>query len=76
MTLEEFAKAHQLPARWLSLRRECEALLRNPQFWYRPNMQNAARLLATEASAILHARLESCDERSMLCSNDPHGMIA
>ncbi len=57
MTLEEFARAHQLPERWLSLRRECEALVSNPQYWHRSDMQNAARILATEASDILHAWL-------------------
>ncbi len=58
MTLEYFAKAHDLPERWLSLRRECEALVSHFQYWYRSDMQNAARILAVEASDILHARLE------------------
>ncbi len=57
MTLEEFAKVHQLPERWLSLRRELEVLVGDPQYWYRPDMQNAARILATEASDIIHAQL-------------------
>jgi hypothetical protein len=60
--LEEFALAHELPARWVSSRHDCETLVRDPQFWYRPDMQNAARMLATEASAILHARLRGCGE--------------
>ncbi len=70
MNLEEFAKAHQLPERWLSLRRECEALVSNPQYWYRSDMQNAARLLATDASDILHARLANRKERHVLCSDE------
>ncbi len=57
MSLEEFASVHPLPERWLSLRRECEALVCNPQYWYRPDLQNAARVLAVDASDILHARL-------------------
>ena len=35
MTLEEFASAHQLPERWISLHCECEALTSNPNYWYR-----------------------------------------
>jgi len=58
MTLQEFAKAHELPERWLSLRRECEALVSHLQYWYRPDMQNAARILAVEASDILHVQLK------------------
>ncbi len=58
MTLEEFAKAHQLPARWLSLRLECEALVSNPRYWYCPELQNAAQILTSEASDILHAKTE------------------
>ncbi len=53
MTLEQFAEVHGLPERWLSLRRDCEALARKPQFWSRPDLQDAARKLAAEASNIL-----------------------
>jgi hypothetical protein len=76
MTLEEFARAHQLPERWLSLRRECEALVSNPQYWYRPDMQNAARILATEASDILHARLVNRKTRDVPCSDELKKNIA
>ena len=69
MTLEEFARAHQLPERWLSLRRECEALVRNPQYWCQKDLQNAARILAKEASDLLHARLADRKQRDVLCSD-------
>lgn len=70
MSLEEFARTHKLPDHWLSLRRECEALVSNPQYWYRRDMQNAARLLATEASDIFHARLADRNDRNVLCSDE------
>lgn len=70
MNLEEFARTHKLPDKWLSLRRECEALVSNPQYWYRRDMQNAARMLATDASDILHARLAERKKRSVLCSDE------
>ncbi len=76
MTLEGFARAHQLPERWLSLRRECEVLVSNPQYWYRSDMQNAARILATEASDILHFRLRDGKERDVLCSDELKKNIA
>ncbi len=76
MTLEEFARAHQLPERWLTLRRKCEALVRNPQYWYRLDMQNAARILATEASGILHAQLADRRKRDVLCCDEPKKNIA
>ncbi len=53
MSLEQFAKMHGLPERWLSLRRRCETLSRHPQFWSRLDLMEAARKLATEASDIL-----------------------
>lgn len=58
MTLEEFARAHNLPPRWLQLRQQCEALVRDPGFWSRRDMRDAARKLATDASDILHQQLE------------------
>lgn len=73
MTLEEFTRAHQLPERWLSLRRECEALVSNPRYWYRSDMQNAARIVATEASDILHARLADRKQRDVLCNDEGKG---
>ncbi len=57
MTLEQFADTHHLPERWLSLRRECEMLARDPRFWTQPDLQSRARKLAVEASEILHAKL-------------------
>ncbi len=57
MTLKEFALEHSLPEQWLVLRRQCEEIVVQPQYWSRPDLQNAARLLATEASDILRARL-------------------
>ena len=70
MSLEDFARSQKLPNHWLSLRRQCEALVSNPQYWYRPDMQNAARMLATEASDILHARLAEREKRPVLCSDE------
>jgi hypothetical protein len=76
MTLEEFANVHELPERWLSLRRECEALVCHPQYWYRPDMQNAARILAVEASHILHAQRKGSPTRKVSCHEEPKTMIA
>jgi hypothetical protein len=76
MTLEEFAKANELPERWLSLRRELDALVRRSRYWYRSDMQNAARGLATEASDILHARLKDGQNRKVLCGAERNRMIA
>ncbi len=53
MTLAEFAHLHDLPEKWLALRRECEAIARDPQFWSSPDLQTAARKLAVRASDIL-----------------------
>ncbi len=76
MTLEEFARVYQLPERWLSLRHECEALVSDPQYWYRRDMQSAARALAAEASDILHARLADRKEQRVLCSDELKKNIA
>lgn len=54
MTLEQFADQHNLPNEWTVLRRECEAIVSDPQFWSRPDLQTEARKLAVEASDILH----------------------
>ncbi len=70
MTLEEFARAHELPERWISLRCQCEALTSNPNYWYRPDMQNTARILALEASDILHARLADGKVLDIICSHE------
>ena len=61
-TLEEFARKHRIPQRWLELREACNRLLARPDFWYRRDLRNEARLLAVEASEILQAVLkqETC----------------
>ncbi len=53
MTLEEFAAKHNLVPEWLALRHECEGIVRDPQFWSRPDLQSEARRLAVQASDIL-----------------------
>lgn len=53
MTLEAFARAHKLPPRWLDLREACENIVRQPEFWYRHDLQERAKKLAVEASEIL-----------------------
>lgn len=55
MSMEEFAQIHGLPPQWLTLRSQCAALVDRPEFWYKTDLQNEARLLATEASNILQA---------------------
>ncbi len=70
MTLEEFARAYQLPERWISLRRKCEALTSDLNYWYRADMKNSARILAVEASDILHARLADRKELDFICSDE------
>lgn len=52
-TLEQFAEAHNLPLRWLELRRGCESIVRDPQFWSRQDLQTKARELAVQASELL-----------------------
>ncbi len=56
MTLEEFAATHGLPPQWVELRKQCEAIIRDPQFWSRPDLKDAARTLAQEASDMLARR--------------------
>jgi hypothetical protein len=34
MTLEVFARVHDLSARWLELRMACESIVARPDFWY------------------------------------------
>ena len=57
MTLEEFARAHNLPPRWLELRRQCEGRVRQPDFWYRTDLRQQASTLAIQASDILDSTL-------------------
>ncbi len=56
VTLQEFADKHGLPRRWVALRRQCEAIITDPQYWSRPDLQDEVRRLATEASDILRER--------------------
>jgi hypothetical protein len=60
-TIEEFASQHQLPARWLELRKTCNRLVARADFWYRADLRNEARQLAVEASDILHSALAQRD---------------
>lgn len=76
MTLQEFARAHNLPPRWLRLRQQCEELVRDPSFWSRRDMQDAARTLATEASDILHQHLKTRSTRDSQCDNHPNNIVA
>jgi hypothetical protein len=57
MTLEAFAQAHNLPRRWLELRRRCEDMVRQPDFWYRTDLRQQASDLAIQASDILDSTL-------------------
>jgi hypothetical protein len=76
ISLEEFARLNQLPLRWILLRRECNVLTGNPQFWYRRDLQDHARKLATEASEILRARSIDQNENLNLWGPDRNKTIA
>jgi len=58
MTSEAFARAHNLPPRWLELREACEKIVNLPDFWYRPDLRQQADDLAAEASKILQTALK------------------
>lgn len=58
MSLEEFARIHRLAEGWLKLRSECNDVVGRPDFWYRKELQNAARELAVKASDILAAAVK------------------
>ena len=47
-----------------------EAITSDLNYWYRLDMQDAARILAVEASDILHTRLADRKEPDVLCSFD------
>jgi hypothetical protein len=53
MTLEEFAEIHGLEEEWLELRRECNEVVGQPDFWYREDLKNRAREIAVQASDML-----------------------
>ncbi len=76
MSLEQVAQMHGLPERWLSLRRRCETLARHPQFWSRPDLQDAARKLATEASNVLGEQRRDLRNQSFLCGKPTNTKIA
>lgn len=76
INLEEFARLNQLPPRWILLRRECNVLTGNPQFWYRRDLQDHARKLATEASEIFRARWIDQNENLNLWGPDRNRTIA
>lgn len=76
MSLEQFAEMHGLPEAWLSLRRDCEALTRQPQFWSRSDLQDSARKLATEASNILREQRSDLTNQSLLCDKPKNTRIA
>jgi hypothetical protein len=63
MTLEAFAQAHNLPRRWLELRRRCEEIVRQPDFWYRTDLRQQASELAIQASNILDSTLSESAPR-------------
>lgn len=57
MTLEVFARDHSLPPIWLELRRRCEDMVRQPNFWYSSDLRQKASDLALQASNILYSTL-------------------
>lgn len=71
MTLEAFAQAHNLPPRWLELRRRCEDMVRQPDFWYRTDLRQQASALAIQASDILDSTLIETARRSLDRSDLP-----
>ncbi len=64
MTLEEFAANHNLTPERIALRHECEGIVRDPQFWSRPELQSEARKLAIQASDILRLAITTKKDRS------------
>jgi len=64
MTLKAFAQAHNLPRRWLELRRRCEDMVRQPDFWYHTYLRQQASDLAIQASDILDSTLIETARRS------------
>lgn len=71
MTLEAFAQAHNLPHGWLELRRRCEDMLRQPDFWYHTYLRQQASDLAIQASDILDSTLVEAARRSLDRSDLP-----
>ena len=71
MTLEAFAQAHSLPPVWLDLRRRCEAIVKQPAFWYRTDLRQRAGDLAIQASNILDVTLSETARRGRNRSEKP-----
>lgn len=71
MTLEAFAQAHNLPPLWLELRRRCEGMVKQPDFWYRTDLRQQVSDLAIQASDILDATLIETARRSFDRSDLP-----
>jgi hypothetical protein len=70
MTLEDFAAKHNLPPKWIALRHACEGIVRDPQFWSRPDLQSEACKLATQASDML--RLAITVKKDQRHTSAPH----
>jgi hypothetical protein len=71
MTPEAFAQAHDLPLRWLELRRACEDIVKHADFWYRSDLRQQAGDLAIRASDILDSRLIETARRRLDHSDVP-----
>lgn len=63
MTLETFAQAHNLPGPWLELRRRCEDVVKQPDFWYRTDLRQQVSDFAVQASNILDQTLRETAPR-------------
>ena len=66
MTPEAFAQAHNLPPLWLELRRRCEGMVRQPDFWYRTDLRQQVSDLAIQASNILNSTLRKTVRRGCI----------
>lgn len=71
MTLEAFAQAHSLPPVWLQLRRRCEEMVRQADFWYRTDLRQQVSDLAIQASNILDLTLGEAVRQEHHRSEEP-----
>lgn len=55
-SVERFAAEYKLPPRWIELKRQMNLLVGKPDFWYQDELRDRARVLAGEASEILHSQ--------------------
>jgi hypothetical protein len=81
MTLEAFALAHNLPRPWLELRRRCEEVVRQPDFWYRTDLRQQVSDFAVQASNILDQTLSEtaprgCDRSEPVVHTTPGKMTS